>query len=95
MMAERRVRIVVSGKVQGVWFRAWTEKEARARGVDGWVRNRTDGTVEAVLAGPADAVEAMIALCHQGPPHAAVTDVAVVDAPDADAPHPFETRSTL
>lgn len=94
-MAERSVRVVVSGRVQGVWFRAWTEKEARARAVDGWVRNRSNGTVEALFAGPADAVETMIGLCRRGPPHAQVADVAVAEAPGEDAPHPFETRSTI
>ena len=49
-MAERKiVRVLISGIVQGVWFRAWTVQEAQARGLDGWVRNRRDGRVEAVL----------------------------------------------
>lgn len=94
-MTRRAVRVVVSGRVQGVWFRAWTEKEARARGVDGWVRNRRDGTVEALFAGPVDAVEAMIAACRRGPPHAAVADLTITEAPDAAVPHPFETRPSL
>ncbi|MGF1592829.1 MAG: acylphosphatase, partial [Kiloniellaceae bacterium] len=61
------LRVVVSGRVQGVWFRAWTEREAKALGLDGWVRNRRDGSVEAVLAGPDDAVAAMVAALWEGP----------------------------
>ncbi len=69
------VRVRIEGRVQGVWFRAWTADEARSRGLAGWVRNRIDGSVEAVFAGPADAVEEMIRLCHQGPPAARVSAV--------------------
>jgi acylphosphatase len=69
------VRVVISGRVQGVWFRAWTERAAKAHGLDGWVRNRRDGTVEAVLSGEAAAVEAMIAQLWDGPDLAAVSAV--------------------
>lgn len=64
----RVVRAEIHGRVQRVGFRAWTEREARARGLDGWVRNRADGTVEAVFAGSEAAVEAMLAACADGPP---------------------------
>lgn len=67
----------VTGRVQGVWFRAWTREQAQERGVSGWVRNRPDGSVEAVVAGPREAVEALIAALHEGPPAARVTDVRV------------------
>jgi acylphosphatase len=67
--------VVISGRVQGVWFRGWTVDEARARGLDGWVRNRRDGGVEAVFQGPPEAVAEMIAACHQGPPIARVVAV--------------------
>lgn len=73
----RRARVVVSGKVQGVYFRASTEDEARSRGLTGWVRNNRDGEVEAVFEGEQAAVEAMIAWCHRGPPGARVTGVTV------------------
>ena len=73
----KRVRVVISGRVQGVWFRAWTMQEATARGLDGWVRNRTDGTVEAVFQGAPEAVDEMVAACRQGPPAARVTAVNV------------------
>jgi len=77
MTADRKVRAIISGRVQGVWYRAWTKKEATARGLNGWVRNRRDGTVEAVFAGEAGAVAAMLAACRDGPSRALVTNVAV------------------
>jgi acylphosphatase len=64
--------VVVRGRVQGVGFRAWTEMIALERGLQGWVRNRRDGTVEAVFAGETSAVEAMLAACRRGPPGARV-----------------------
>ena len=72
-----RVRAIVHGRVQGVFFRDTTRREASAQGVAGWVRNRPDGTVEAVFEGDRDAVEAMVAFCRQGPPSAAVEHVDV------------------
>ena len=62
--------VVIRGRVQGVGYRAWTEYTAVSRGLEGWVRNRRDGSVEAVFAGPAQAVEAMVAACRRGPPGA-------------------------
>lgn len=61
------VRVVISGRVQGVWYRAWTERQAAALGLDGWVRNRRDGTVEAVLSGDVAVVEQMISELWDGP----------------------------
>lgn len=78
------VRVVVHGKVQGVGYRAWTQYKARQRDLDGWVRNRADGTVEAVFAGPADIVDAMIEGCARGPRLANVTRVDRHDADQAD-----------
>ena len=80
--ARRAVRLVVSGRVQGVGFRWWTIAEAKRLGLDGWVRNRSDGTVEAVVAGPAEEVDRMIVLCRQGPVSARVDDLGVADATD-------------
>jgi len=68
--------VLVSGLVQGVWFRGWTVENAQARGLHGWVRNRPDGTVEAVFAGPPDLVDDMIAACRTGPATARVDAVA-------------------
>ncbi len=69
------VRVVISGRVQGVWFRGWTIETATRRGLDGWVRNRRDGTVEAVFSGPPEAVEGMIEACWSGPTMARVVQV--------------------
>jgi len=74
-----RRRLIVHGRVQGVWFRGATERQARALGVAGWVRNRPDGTVEAVFEGPADAVGRATAYCRQGPPGARVERVESFD----------------
>ena len=74
-----RKRVAVFGNVQGVFFRDSTEKEARSRGVAGWVRNRDDGAVEAVFEGDQDAVEAMVEFCRSGPSQADVERVDVDD----------------
>lgn len=73
-------RIVVSGRVQGVFFRDSTRSTASSHGVRGWVRNRDDGTVEAHLEGADDAVDAVIAWARRGPSRAQVTGVSVSDA---------------
>ena len=71
-VARRRVRVQVRGRVQGVAFRASTRAEARRLGVSGWVRNRSDGSVEAVFEGEAGAVAAAVAWCRHGPAWARV-----------------------
>ena len=73
-------RVVVSGDVQGVFFRDSARREARRLGVTGWIRNRPDGRVEAHLEGPEDAVAALVRWCGEGPRHATVEDVRVSDA---------------
>jgi acylphosphatase len=70
-----RRRVVVAGRVQGVWFRDSCRREARVLGVGGWVRNSVDGRVEAVFEGPEAAVERMLDWCRQGPPRARVDGV--------------------
>ena len=70
-------RVVVRGRVQGVFFRASTRDVARSRGVSGWVRNRDDGAVEALVEGPPDAVEAVVDWCRSGPRSAEVRNVSV------------------
>jgi acylphosphatase len=70
-----RRRIVVRGRVQGVWFRGSMQDEAQRLGVSGWVRNRADGAVEAEMEGDAAAVEALVAWAHHGPRGARVADV--------------------
>jgi acylphosphatase len=83
------VRVRVRGRVQGVWFRAWTKQEAEARGLSGWVRNEPDGSVSALLSGPGEAVGAMVAALHAGPPLARVETVetAAAEPPGAAGFH--------
>jgi acylphosphatase len=81
--AEPRIRrrVVVSGRVQGVFFRGATQEAARARGVDGWVRNLPDGRLEAVFEGEATAVEALVEFCRSGPRGARVEAAEVCAEP--------------
>ena len=76
-MAKARAHIFISGRVQGVFFRAYTQKAARARSILGWVMNTRDGRVEAVLEGEKKQVEDMIIWCHQGSPMSDVSRVEV------------------
>jgi acylphosphatase len=85
-------RLSITGRVQGVGFRFYMERKARELGVTGWVRNRRDGAVEAVVQGSSGAVEAMIAWARRGPPSAIVADVRVTDASGEYAG--FEARPT-
>ena len=68
-------QVTISGRVQGVGYRAWVEEQARTSKLEGWVRNRRDGSVEALFAGPAGVVAEMVALCRHGPPSARVESV--------------------
>ncbi|MEX1061171.1 MAG: acylphosphatase [Methyloceanibacter sp.] len=77
--ARRTVTVRIEGRVQGVYYRAWTDQNARALGLDGWVRNAIDGSVEAVFSGPPAQVEAMLRRCADGPPDAKVTAVTITD----------------
>jgi len=77
----RRIHAIVSGRVQGVSFRAATLFEARRLGLVGWVRNLADGTVELEAEGPDEPIAALLAWCEHGPPAARVTGVAVDDVP--------------
>ena len=93
-MSEKAVHAVIEGRVQAVGFRYWTAREAEALSLRGWVRNRRDGTVEALFAGPEVAVDAMVEACRWGPPSARV---ARVRAQPAEAPADgagFRYRST-
>lgn len=76
-MANVRARLSISGRVQGVFYRATCRGEALARGLTGWVRNSSDGIVEAILEGPQDKVEDMIKWCYKGPPGAMVSDIKI------------------
>ena len=75
--------VTIRGRVQGVGYRAWVEHQASAAKLEGWVRNRRDGSVEALFAGPPRLVADLVALCRHGPPASKVTDV-VKETADAD-----------
>jgi acylphosphatase len=75
----RRVHVFVTGRVQGVFFRAACAEQARALGVSGWVRNDSDGRVEAVFEGPESGVDAVVRWCRHGPSHAHVDQVDVIE----------------
>jgi acylphosphatase len=88
----RAIRVRVTGRVQGVGFRAWTRRQAQRRGLAGWVRNEPDGSVAALIAGPPAAVEAMVGLLRAGPPGAAVAGVQIDEADASDAGRDFAVR---
>ena len=90
----KAVHLAIRGRVQGVGYRAWTIANARDLGLAGFVRNRADGSVEAVFAGAADVVDSMIARCRNGPPAAQVRAIEISPAAAEDAPVPFEARAT-
>jgi acylphosphatase len=97
-MSERRiVRLVISGRVQGVGFRYFVEREAARRSLEGWVRNRRDGAVEALIAGAPEAVEVMGEACRRGPPGARVdaVDIREADASELALRAPGERFSVL
>ncbi len=93
MSALRSVEALVRGRVQGVFYRASLQREAEARGVAGWVRNRADGAVEFRAEGLPDAVAALLAWAETGPPHAAVTSVRVREINPDGAARGFAVRS--
>ncbi|WEK44620.1 MAG: acylphosphatase [Candidatus Sphingomonas colombiensis] len=90
-----RRRLIITGRVQGVFYRNWFVAEMRALGILGWVRNRADNSVEAVIAGSADSIAAAIARAHQGPPAAHVVDVAVSDDAPEETLERFAKRPTV
>jgi acylphosphatase len=90
----RAVRVRIEGSVQGVGYRYWTERVATELGLAGWVRNRRDGTVEALFCGPAQDVAEMIERCRNGPRSARVTAVKIVEE-DSTAPDGFEVLPTI
>lgn len=84
------VEALIRGRVQGVWYRGWTEEQARRRGLAGWVRNNADGTVSALFVGPGEVVDDMLAACRDGPLAARVD--AVEAAPVEPVPDIAEFR---
>jgi acylphosphatase len=94
MSDTKSVHVIVTGRVQGVWYRGWTVETASALGLDGWVRNRFDRSVEAVFSGPAATVDDMVDRCRRGPSAARVDHLAVENW----AEHPgsgFHQRPTV
>jgi acylphosphatase len=90
----KTIRVRIEGRVQGVWFRAWTAEAAMKRGLRGWVRNRRDGSVEAQFSGLARRVNEMVEACKKGPPHAIVQGLIAADVEDDGEPG-FRTRPTV
>ena len=88
----RRVHVLVSGRVQGVFFRGATHARMRSLGLSGFVRNLPDGRVEAVVEGPAERVEQALAFLRRGPPHARVDAIEVRDEPCTGGLGEFELR---
>jgi acylphosphatase len=93
MPPEKTVRLRISGGVQGVGYRIWATRIAAALGLRGWVRNRSDGSVEVLATGAPDAVAAMVEACRRGPSGARVAAVTVIDA-TADGSRGFGTLPT-
>lgn len=87
-------RLAIHGRVQGVWYRASATMQAQALGLRGWVRNRLDGSVEALVIGPSSAVEAFVAWAYEGPPKAEVTRIDITVAIVEEAIAGFEQRPT-
>jgi acylphosphatase len=97
-VSERIIRrVIIRGRVQGVGYRDWTRHVARDRGLEGWVRNRKDGSVEALFAGTRDAISSMIVACRKGPPNARVEWIEEHDASlaDLDARKPADRFSVI
>lgn len=89
------VHLSITGAVQGVFYRASMQSEARRLGLDGWVRNRSDGSVEAQVQGPPARVQQMVQWCHAGPPRARVQAVHCTPLEDAQPCSGFDCRETL
>ncbi|CAE6085869.1 unnamed protein product [Arabidopsis arenosa] len=92
--SSKTVRVVIKGRVQGVCYRNWTVENAEQLGVKGWVRNRRDGSVEALFSGPPEAVDEMHHRCRRGPPAAMVTGLEAFPSTE-DPGSSFEYRSTV
>jgi len=93
-MSQKRAHVYISGRVQGVFFRAWVLDNARRLGLAGWVRNRLDGRVEAVFEGEVESVDLMVIKCHEGPDHARVDTVLDDYSEPAEGLHSFEVKNT-
>ena len=93
-MSRAILQVMVRGRVQGVGYRAWVEYQATASSLEGWVRNRRDGSVEALVSGPIAAVDDLIEACRHGPSAARVMDIEITPEEGA-VTGGFEQRSTV
>ena len=87
-------RLVITGRVQNVFYRDWLVEQAQGIGITGWVRNRADGSVEAMVSGSSETIDAIVARARQGSPASRVADVAVEDAPEQVSER-FEKKPTV
>ncbi|MGE0152489.1 MAG: acylphosphatase [Reyranellaceae bacterium] len=94
-MADVALRLTIAGRVQGVGYRDWAVRQARSLGLKGWVRNRRDGTVEALAVGPDEAVQLFVQACHRGPAMARVERVALEPAQGIVGETGFEQKPTV
>ncbi len=92
-MTIKSIHLSITGRVQGVWYRGWTNQQANALNLDGWVRNRTDGSVEAVFSGNQEGVDNMLILCYDGPPSARVDSI-IIDTLSERPPAGFHLKPT-
>jgi acylphosphatase len=92
MTDNKRIHVIVEGRVQGVYFRAYTKDAAVKLGLSGWVRNRPDGSVEALIEGEKTAVEKMLQWLHKGSPHSLVETVHVIEEPSVGDNPTFEIQ---
>lgn len=90
-----RRRLTITGRLQNVFYRDWFVEQARGLGLDGWVRNRADNSVEAVVQGPGETVDAIVAKARQGSPASRVADVVVADDAPAETLDGFVKRPTV
>ena len=87
-----KVHVVISGRVQGVWFRASTKQKAEQLGLNGWVKNTFDGDVEAIFEGEENCIREMLDWCHQGPPMAKVEGIKVTEKDPSNGFDDFSIR---
>jgi acylphosphatase len=90
----RTVLVTITGRVQGVWFRDWTKRQADRLALSGWVRNRPDASVEVLLCGDRESVDDMIRKCHTGSPMSRVDNIVVNDHEGGGPEQGFEIRET-
>ena len=94
MPTSKAIKVRISGQVQGVFFRVWAKEKADNLGVMGWIRNRLDGDVEGLFVGPEDAVDALVAVCREGPKPALIDEIKIEPA-QGITPANFQIKPTV